>query len=32
MCDGRLVDDERQSSDGQQWGPVGRHEAVRVEG
>src|SRR5512132_748566 len=32
MRDGRLVDDERQSSDGQQWGPVGRHEAVRVEG
>jgi putative ABC transport system ATP-binding protein len=31
MRDGRLVDDERQSSDGQ-WGPVGRHEAVRVEG
>jgi putative ABC transport system ATP-binding protein len=32
MRDGRLVADQRQSSDGQQWGPVGRHETVRVEG
>jgi putative ABC transport system ATP-binding protein len=31
MRDGRLVDDERRSSDGQ-WAAVGRHEAVGVEG
>ena len=31
MRDGRLVGDQRQSSDGQ-WAAVGRHEAVGVEG
>jgi len=31
MRDGRLVGDERQSSDGQ-WAAVGRQQAVRVEG
>jgi putative ABC transport system ATP-binding protein len=31
MRDGRLIGDQRQSSDGQ-WAAVGRQQAVRVEG